>query len=75
MILIFKCESVRGVTDAVDRKVGEAVCLRALPGAAENAELGDKALTASLNITIEQQEAFGSFERGRVYRLEITPQG
>jgi hypothetical protein len=69
MEIVMKCESVRGIRDADDTQTAEAVCLKSvsIPGAQDK-------IAVTLNVTTEDPAAYGRFERGGVYLLELTKQ-
>ena len=77
--MIVKCIGVRGVRDANDVKVGEAVTFQAAP------DVPNQPRTISLNITFEHlvvnpehpeetadNPSYGLYEAGKMYKLEVT---
>jgi len=68
MKLLVKCESVRGVRDANDKQVGEAVCFKAVHGLPK----GTQPDVVTINITEEDATRWGSYHVGGLYSFVLT---
>jgi len=67
MKLLVKCESVRGIRDAKDKLIGEAVSFQAV----HSLELRVQPSVVAVNITEEDPSRYGKYKLGDTYHFTL----